>query len=79
MTTTAVNILTATVSGLFVAIPSIITTVMTANAREKVQEERMKQMGEKIDGLSEKVEQHNHFESRILLLEQKVDMLKGVS
>lgn len=79
MTTTAVNILTATVSGLFVAIPSIITTVMTANAREKVQEERMKQMGEKIDRLSEKVEQHNHFESRILLLEQKVDMLKGVS
>ena len=47
MTTTAVSILTATVSGLFVAIPSIITTVMTANAREKVQEERMKQMGEK--------------------------------
>lgn len=79
MTTTAVNILTATVSGLFVAIPSIITTVMTANAREKVQEERMKQMGEKIDRLSEKVEHHNHFESRILLLEQKLDMLKGVS
>jgi biopolymer transport protein ExbB/TolQ len=79
LTTTAVSILTATVSGLFVAIPSIITTVMTANAREKVQEERMKQMGEKIDRLSEKVEHHNHFESRILLLEQKVDMLKGVS
>jgi hypothetical protein len=39
----------------------------------------MKQMGEKIDRLSEKVEKHNHFESRILLLEQKVDMLKGVS
>ena len=79
MTETSASILTAAVSGLFVAIPSIITTIMTASAREKVQEERMKQMGEKIDRLSEKVEKHNHFESRILLLEQKVEMLKGAS
>ena len=44
MTETAASILTAAVSGLFVAIPSIITTIMTASAREKIQEERMKQI-----------------------------------
>jgi biopolymer transport protein ExbB/TolQ len=77
LTTTAVNILTATVSGLFVAIPSIITTVLTANSREKVQEERMKQMNEKLDTLTEKVEKHNQFETRISVLEQAIKDLRG--
>jgi hypothetical protein len=55
-----------------VAVPSIITTVLTANSREKVQEERMKQMNEKLDTLTETVEKHNQFETRISVLEQAV-------
>lgn len=40
MSPTVVNLLISLISGLCVAVPSIITTVLTANSREKVQEER---------------------------------------
>ena len=77
MSPTVVNLLISLISGLCVAVPSIITTVLTANSREKVQEERMKQMNEKLDTLTEKVEKHNQFEARISVLEQAVKDLRG--
>ncbi len=77
MSPTVVNLLISLISGLCVAVPSIITTVLTANSREKVQEERMKQMNEKLDTLTEKVEKHNQFETRISILEQAIKDLRG--
>ena len=64
------SIITALISGLCVAIPTIISVIVTANARDAVIEERIKYLSEKIDSLSVKVQQHNNFEARIIAIER---------
>lgn len=64
------SIVTALISGLCVAIPSIITVIATANTRDAVNEERIKYLSEKIDALSAKVQLHNNFETRIVAIEK---------
>ena len=78
------TILTALISGLCVAIPTIISVVVTSNTRDAVNEERIKNLSEKIDVLSVKVQLHNNFETKIAVIERdlktafnRIDELKG--
>lgn len=68
-------IITAIISGLSVAIPTIISVIITSNTRDAVIEERMKFLSEKIDALSDKVQQHNNFAVRIEGIERDVKTL----
>ena len=63
-------IITALISGLSVAIPTIISVIVTSNSRDAVIEERLKFLSQKIDSLSEKVQQHNNFAVRIAEIER---------
>jgi hypothetical protein len=67
-----IEVITALISGLCVAIPTIITTITSNRARDKVMEERMKFMTEKIDDLSARVDKHNQFNDRLIIVEQAV-------
>ncbi len=64
------TIVTALISGLCVAIPTIISVVAAANTRDAVNEERIKNLSEKIDDLSVKVQLHNSFSERIAVVER---------
>lgn len=64
------TVITALISGLCVAIPTLISVVVTSNTRDAVNEERIKNLSEKIDALSIKVQMHNNFETRIAVLER---------
>ena len=79
------SIITALISGLCVAIPTIISVIVTANSRDAVNEERIKFLSEKIDSLSIKVQLHNNFETKIAVIERdlktafnRIDELKGM-
>ena len=78
------TVLTALISGLCVAIPTIISVIVTSNTRDAITEERIKNLSKQIDDLSVKVDTHNRFGERIALLERglktvfkKFDDLKG--
>lgn len=78
------TIITALISGLCVAIPTIISVIVTSNTRDAVNEERIKNLSEKIDVLSVKVQLHNNFETKIAVIEKdlktafnRIDELKG--
>lgn len=80
------TILTALISGLCVAVPTIISVVVTSNTRDAVNEERIKNLAKQISELSERVQVHNSFAERIALIERdiktiykRVDELKGVT
>lgn len=64
------TVTTALISGLCVAIPTLISVVITSNTRDAVNEERIKYLSEKIDALSTKVQLHNNFETRIAVIEK---------
>lgn len=66
------TIITALISGLCVAIPTIISVIVTSNARDAVNEERIKYLSEKIDELGVKVQMHNTFGERIAVIERDV-------
>ena len=77
-------VITALISGLCVAIPTIISVIVTANTRDAVHEEQIKYLSEKIDSLSAKVEKHNHLVERVAVAERdlktafnRIDELKG--
>ena len=63
-------IVTALISGFAVAIPTIVSVIVTSNSRDAVNEERIKFLSEKIDDLTAKVEKHNQFVERITALER---------
>ena len=65
-------ILVALVSGLCVAIPTIVATVTSNKAHDKVVDEKMKYMGEQMKDLASKVEKHNEFNDRLIIVEQSV-------
>ena len=66
------GIITALISGLCVAIPTIVATITSNKAHDKVIDERMKFMTEQIKELSTKVEKHNEFTDRLIIVEQSV-------
>ena len=63
-------IVTALISGIAVAIPTIISVIVTSHTRDAVNEERIKNLSEKIDDLSAKVQLHNSFAERIAVIER---------
>ena len=64
------SIITALISGLCVAIPTIISVIVTSNTRDAVNEERIKNLSKQIDDLSVKVQIHNGFSERIAVVER---------
>lgn len=64
------TIITALISGLCVAIPTIVSVIVTSNTRDAVIEERIRFLSEKIDTLSDKVQQHNNYAVRIAEIER---------
>ena len=72
MDSSLARIVTALVSGLCVAIPTIVATITSNKAHDKVIDERMKFMTEQIKDLSLKVEKHNEFNDRLIIVEQSV-------
>lgn len=72
MDSSLAGIITALVSGLCVAIPTIVATVTSNKAHDKVIDERMRFMTEQIKELSVKVEKHNEFNDRLIIVEQSV-------
>lgn len=75
MDTALAGIITALISGFCVAVPTIVATVTSNRAHDKVVDERMKFMLEKINDLSIKVEKHNEFNDRLIKVEQSLDAL----
>lgn len=78
------TVITALISGLCVAIPTIISVIVTSNTRDAVNEERIKNLSKQIDDLSAKVDLHNKFGERIALIERDmktvfhhIDELRG--
>ena len=64
------EIINALITGLCVAVPTIISVVVTSNTRDAVNEERIKNLSEKIDEL--KVQVHNSFAERIAIVERDI-------
>ena len=63
-------VITALISGLCVAIPTIISVIVTSNTKEALTEERIKNLSKQIDDLSVKVQLHNGFSERIAVVER---------
>lgn len=63
-------VITALISGICVAIPTIVSVVVTSNTRDAVNEERIKHLSEKIDDLSVRVQKHNNLVERIAVVER---------
>ena len=77
-------VITALISGVCVAIPTIISVIVTSSTRDAVNEERISFLSEKIDKLSEKVMKHNNLVERMIAVEKdmksafrQIDELKG--
>lgn len=68
-------IITALISGLCVAIPTIISVVVTSNTRDALNEERIKNLSKQINQLSERVQVHNSFAERIALIENNIKVI----
>lgn len=65
-------VITALISGVCVAIPTIISVIVTSSTRDAVNEERISFLSEKIDKLSEKVMKHNNLVERMIAVEKDV-------
>ena len=63
-------VITALISGLCVAIPTIISVIVTSNTKDALTEERIKNLSKQIDDLSVKVQLHNGFSERIAVVER---------
>lgn len=66
----------AIISGLCVAIPTIISTVSTLNKNNALQDERINRIQDDIKVLSNRVEKHNQVAERVSVLEAEVNNLK---
>ena len=66
------GIITALISGLCVAIPTILSVVVTANTRDAITEERLRFLSEKFDELSAKVQKHNNLVERMAVAERDI-------
>lgn len=66
------GIITALISGFCVAVPTIVATITSNKAHDRVIDERMKYMTEQIKDLTTKVEKHGEFNDRLIIVEQSV-------
>lgn len=70
------SLLQAIISGLFVAIPTIISTVATINRNNALQDERLKTLSDNVVKLTDRVEEHNKFGIEIPQLKLRIDHLE---
>lgn len=66
-----VNIITAIISGVCVAIPTIIATVLANNKSQAVLEYRIKELDEKVHEHNNLIDRMYKVENRVTLLEEK--------
>ena len=60
----------AIVSGVCVAVPTIIATIVNNSAHDQVTDERMKSTIDKIEELSKRVNKHNNLIERMAIVER---------
>ncbi|WP_281671996.1 hypothetical protein [Pseudoramibacter alactolyticus] len=60
----------AIISGVCVAAPTIIATIVNNNSHNQVIDERMKSTSDKIEELSERVNKHNNLIERMAVVER---------
>ena len=70
------TIIAALISGLCVAIPSIIATVATIRKDTAVQNVKIEHISNDLAALSERVSLHNHLQERVVVLENEVAHLQ---
>lgn len=70
------TIVVAIVSGLCVAIPSLIATFVTNAKNNALQDERIASIKTNIAELTDKVEKHNNFGIQLAKLETRIDILE---
>ena len=63
------SLITAVAAGLCTAIPTIISVVKSNNLREALQNEKLSEMAEKLDGLTTEVKKYNDFDKRLAIIE----------
>ena len=66
------GVITAVISGFCVAVPTIVATVTSNRAHDKVVEERMRYMLEQIKDLNAKVEKYSEFNERLIVIDADV-------
>lgn len=66
------GVITAVISGFCVAVPTIVATVTSNRAHDKVVEERMRYMVEQIKELNAKVEKYSEFNERLIVIDADV-------
>ena len=58
------------------ALGPLIGTILTLQQQNKFIDYRMSQVEEKVDALSEKVDKHNNFDRRLIVIETKLGIGK---
>ena len=64
------------ISGLSVAIPSIIATVLTSKANNELFEYKINDLKEDVKVLNEKVQVHNNFGIKLAKLEENINNMQ---
>lgn len=67
----------AIISGLCVAIPTLVATLVTNAKNNALQDERIANVNNYINNLTEKVEKHNNFGLKIVAIETKLDSIES--
>ena len=70
------SVLTAVISGLCVAIPSIFTTLKSSKANNELMEYKINDLKEDVKVLSDKVQAHNSFGIRLTKVEENMNSIK---
>lgn len=63
------SILVAVVTGLCTAIPTILTTIKANSVHEALQQEKINEINQKLDGLTAEVKKYNDFDKRLAIIE----------
>lgn len=70
------SIICSVISGLCVALPSVISTKATIDKNNALQDERIMELTRKLDDLTDNVQKHNNFGIQIAKLETRVEILE---
>lgn len=70
------EIIVAVVSGLCVAVPSILTTLKSSKANNELVEYKINDLKDDVKILSDKVQAHNNFGIRLTKVEENLNNLK---
>ncbi len=70
------GIITALISGLSVAIPSIVATILTSKANNELFEYKINDLKEDVKVLNEKVQVHNNFGIKLAKLEENINNMQ---